>query len=56
MTLEKDDLPDEIKDNVEDALDRTGVSWSQLNEGQKRKIIGGGKKAHKIYNKYSGRH
>lgn len=51
--LSKEDLPDEIKGNVEEALDRTGVSWSSLDESQKKKIIGGGKKAQKIYKKYS---
>jgi hypothetical protein len=51
--LSKDDLPDSIKDNVEKALEKTGVSWDQLTENQKKQVIGGGKKARKIYKKYS---
>lgn len=55
MSLDKDELPDEIQGNVEEALDRTGVSWNSLDESQKKKIIGGGRKAHKLYKKYSNR-
>jgi len=51
--LSKDDLPDSIQDNVEAALKKTGVSWDQLSESQKKQIIGGGNKAHKIYREHS---
>lgn len=51
--LSKENLPESIKGNVEKALDKTGVKWSQLTESQKKQIIGGGKKAQKIYKKYS---
>ena len=42
--LSKEDLPEDIQGNVEKALEKTGVKWSQLSESQKRKVIGGGKK------------
>ena len=51
--LSKEDLPDDIRGNVEKALKKTGVKWSQLSEEQKKQIIGGGKKARKLYKKYS---
>jgi len=51
--LSKEDLPDDIQGNVEKALEKTGVSWEQLTESQKKQIIGGGKKARKLYEKYS---
>jgi hypothetical protein len=51
--LSKEDLPEEIRGNVEDALEKTGVKWSQLSESQKKQVIGGGKKAQQLYNKYS---
>jgi len=51
--LSKEDLPDSIRGNVEDALEKTGVSWSQLSESQKKQIIGGGKKVQELYKKYS---
>jgi hypothetical protein len=51
--LSKEDLPEDIRGNVEKALEKTGVKWSQLSESQKKQIIGGGKKAQQLYNKYS---
>lgn len=51
--LELSDVPESIRDNLEKALEKKGVSWDSLTESQKKQIIGGGKKARKIYEKYS---
>jgi len=51
--LELSDVPESIRDNLEKALEKKGVSWDSLTESQKKQLIGGGKKAHSLYNEYS---